>query len=141
MPEDLDLQVDEKDQTNTVKENDKRKEREKKKEDMEQREIDQEDLLGLGMGGPDDASTPVQKTISESKGDAFEDLLGIGINDESPNPSTSQQTQFGFGGQVHQQGNPLGGFMDLGGVSGISGGQQQSTRLKQPLLEVGSRLS
>lgn len=124
MPEDVDLQAEEKDHTNVHKDGEKRKEREKKKEEMELREIDQEDLLGIGIDGHKDPSTPIEKTISESKGNAYDDLLGIGMNDESPTPASSQT---GFG------------FMDLAGNSGIAGGMQ-TTRVKQPTLEVGLNL-
>lgn len=106
-----------------------KKKREKKKEDLEKREIDQEDLLGLG-DAPAEVATPVQS--QSGKGNAYDDLLGIGINDEvvTPTPGSSHQGHFGFAATKSPAGS-MNDFMDLAGGSSAYG-----IKVKQPAFEV-----
>ena len=128
MPDEVVIEEKEKtigEQPDKAKDSEKKK-REKKPE-LEQREIDQEDLLGLGNGPSN--SSPVQATATQSSKGGLEDLLDIGIGDEIPSPVHSQQkyasSEFGLD------------LMDLGTgstVNSLSKGSPSET--KNPPLEV-----
>lgn len=110
------------------------KKRDKKKEDLEKREIDQEDLLGLGDIGPTVSSPSPSQGGSKAPVD---DLLNIGLNDESPAP-TPTQNQFTFNKQMTPSSPGLNDFLDLSGSTNQaqSFNSFASSPVKQPTMEI-----
>ena len=98
---------------------------------MEKREIDQEDLLGIGI---DEHATPsVQTPAGGNKGGFTDDLLNIGLNDEGSSMSHSPNN-FNFGSQKQKNGD-FGGLEDFMEVT--SPVTSNSTLVgKNPLVEV-----
>lgn len=122
--------VEEKDQASGQKDAGAKK-RDKKKEDLEKREIDQEDLLGLGDIGPTISSPSPAQGGSKA---AYDDLLNIGLNDESPAP-TQTQNNFNFNKPAS---SGINDFLDLSGNpnQGQSSSTISSSPVKQPTMEI-----
>lgn len=103
-----------------------KKKKEKKKEEIQQRDIDQEDLLGIENKEPANPSKP--NGLSTFNMD--QDLLDIGLNDETISPAPVRQVT-----NAQPTGFGLNDFMDLTGGPGPQAVNQQSTS-KNPELEV-----
>jgi len=101
---------------------------------IEKRELDQEDLLGLGVGGESSSppkSNPTSNPLTQSQGHS-DNLLDIGIGDEIvSSPVHSNPPNQGFG-MLDLMGGSSSGPGSMGGSSGSRPGQGQ---WKNPTLE------
>jgi hypothetical protein len=129
--------MEEKEAPVTQKDGDKKR-KDKKKEDLEKREIDQEDLLGLGVDAPAQVSSPTTGGSTGGSKAVIDDLLNIGLNDESPAPT---QSQFTFPNKQQPQGSGINDFLDLSGNTGgnlgaFGGSMVSNSTFKQPTMEI-----